>query len=128
MRINKFLAESGVCSRRAADKLIEEGAVKVNGKICVIGQDIDEFSDSVFVGGTSSILTLRSFSETAGFVVVVDGVWVVAVVMVVTGAWVVVMTFVVTGTAAVVVTAGTVCAVPPILILNDSCARTVLPV
>ena len=51
MRINKFLAESGVCSRRAADKLIEEGAVKVNGKICLIGQDIDEFSDSVLVGG-----------------------------------------------------------------------------
>ena len=51
MRINKFLAESGVCSRRAADKLIEEGSVKVNGKICVIGQDIDEFSDSVSVNG-----------------------------------------------------------------------------
>ena len=51
MRINKFLAESGVCSRRSADKLIEEGQVKVNGKICVIGQDIDEFSDSVLVNG-----------------------------------------------------------------------------
>lgn len=51
MRINKFLAECGVCSRRAADKLIEEGAVKVNGKICGIGQDIDEFSDSVLVNG-----------------------------------------------------------------------------
>lgn len=51
MRINKFLAESGVCSRRAADKMIEEGLVKVNGKVCVIGQEIDEFSDSVVVGG-----------------------------------------------------------------------------
>lgn len=51
MRINKFLAESGVCSRRAADKMIEEGLVKVNGKICVIGQEIDEFSDSVVVNG-----------------------------------------------------------------------------
>ena len=51
MRINKFLAECGVCSRRAADKLIEEGAVKVNGRICEIGQDIDEFSDSVLVNG-----------------------------------------------------------------------------
>lgn len=51
MRINKFLAECGVCSRRAADKLIEEGAVKVNGIICEIGQDIDEFSDSVLVNG-----------------------------------------------------------------------------
>ena len=51
MRINKFLAESGVCSRRAADKLIEEGQVKANGKICEIGQEIDEFSDSVSVSG-----------------------------------------------------------------------------
>lgn len=51
MRINKFLAESGVCSRRSADKLIEEGQVKVNGKVCVVGQDIDEFSDSVTVNG-----------------------------------------------------------------------------
>ncbi|MBP5466652.1 MAG: rRNA pseudouridine synthase [Clostridia bacterium] len=51
MRVNKFLAESGVCSRRAADKMIEEGLVKVNGKVCVIGQEIDEFSDSVVVGG-----------------------------------------------------------------------------
>ncbi len=51
MRINKFLAESGVCSRRNADKLIEEGQVKVNGKVCFIGQDIDEFSDSVTVNG-----------------------------------------------------------------------------
>nr|MBO4517791.1 rRNA pseudouridine synthase [Clostridia bacterium] len=51
MRINKFLAESGVCSRRAADKMIEDGLVKVNGKVCVIGQEIDEFSDSVVVNG-----------------------------------------------------------------------------
>ena len=51
MRINKFLAESGVCSRRNADKMIKEGLVKVNGKICVIGQEIDEFSDSVTVNG-----------------------------------------------------------------------------
>lgn len=51
MRINKFLAESGICSRRAADRLIEDGAVKVNGKVCVIGQEIDEYSDNVTVNG-----------------------------------------------------------------------------
>ena len=33
MRINKFLAESGVCSRRGADELILEGVVKINGKV-----------------------------------------------------------------------------------------------
>ena len=31
-RLNKFLSEAGYCSRRAADKLIEEGRVTVNGK------------------------------------------------------------------------------------------------
>ena len=33
MRLNKYIANSGVCSRREADKLIEAGAVSVNGKI-----------------------------------------------------------------------------------------------
>ena len=42
MRINKFLAESGVCSRRNADKLIEEGKVLVNGKRATIGQEVLE--------------------------------------------------------------------------------------
>ena len=32
MRINKYIASSGLCSRRDADKLIEEGRVKVNDK------------------------------------------------------------------------------------------------
>ena len=33
MRINQYIAASGVCSRRAADELIEEGRVKVNGAV-----------------------------------------------------------------------------------------------
>jgi 23S rRNA pseudouridine2605 synthase len=33
MRLNKYIAKSGVCSRREADKLIETGAITVNGKI-----------------------------------------------------------------------------------------------
>ena len=32
-RINKYLSEVGYCSRREADKLIEKGAVKINGKV-----------------------------------------------------------------------------------------------
>ena len=32
-RINKYLSEVGYCSRRAADKLLEEGRIKINGKI-----------------------------------------------------------------------------------------------
>ncbi len=33
MRLNKFIASAGACSRREADKLIESGKVKVNGKV-----------------------------------------------------------------------------------------------
>ena len=51
MRINKFLAECGVASRRNADKLIEEKKVKVNGKIAKLGDEIDEFNDNVTVDG-----------------------------------------------------------------------------
>ena len=32
LRLNKYMSNAGICSRRAADKLIEEGRVKVNGK------------------------------------------------------------------------------------------------
>ena len=51
MRINKFLANCGVASRRGADKLIEDGAVKINGRVCSPGDDVDVGSDSVTVNG-----------------------------------------------------------------------------
>ncbi len=35
IRLNKFLADAGICSRREADKLIESGAVTVNGKVVI---------------------------------------------------------------------------------------------
>ena len=50
MRINKNLSESGVCSRRAADKLIEDGEVKINGKSAKLGDDVTD-DDLVTVGG-----------------------------------------------------------------------------
>ena len=37
IRLNKFLSDSGVCSRREADRLIEAGRVKIDGKIAVTG-------------------------------------------------------------------------------------------
>jgi len=51
MRINKFLATSGVASRRASDKLIMDGVVKINGKICAPGDDVDLSNDTVTVNG-----------------------------------------------------------------------------
>ena len=50
MRINKFLAECGVASRRACDKLIEEGKVLVNGKRAGLGDDVSE-RDEISVDG-----------------------------------------------------------------------------
>ena len=49
-RINKFLSEAGYCSRRAADKLIEEGRVSINGTVPEMGAKIVE-GDEVRVDG-----------------------------------------------------------------------------
>lgn len=49
MRLNKYLAQCGICSRRDADKLIEEGRVFVNGRPAVVGQTVCE-SDHIRVG------------------------------------------------------------------------------
>lgn len=49
-RINKFLSESGFCSRREADKLIEQGRVTINGKVPEMGTKISD-GDVVKVDG-----------------------------------------------------------------------------
>lgn len=49
-RINKFLSEAGYCSRRAADKLIEQGRVTINGKVPEMGTKIID-GDEVRVDG-----------------------------------------------------------------------------
>ena len=51
MRINKFLAECGVASRRNCDNLIKDGLVTINGKVAKLGDDVDEHNDSVLVDG-----------------------------------------------------------------------------
>lgn len=50
MRINKFLAEQGVASRRGADELVAEGRVTINGKIAKAGDDVSP-SDAVALDG-----------------------------------------------------------------------------
>lgn len=50
IRLNKFIATSGVCSRRKADELIINGKVKVNGIVTKeLGIQVDEENDIVFV-------------------------------------------------------------------------------
>ena len=42
MRIQKYIAETGLCSRRKAEEYIRDGKITVNGKIAVIGQNVEE--------------------------------------------------------------------------------------
>lgn len=42
MRINKLLSNYGICSRREANRLIEENRIKVNGRLCKQGQWVEE--------------------------------------------------------------------------------------
>jgi 23S rRNA pseudouridine2604 synthase len=49
-RINKFLSETGYCSRREADRLIEQGRVTINGKIPEMGTKVAP-GDEVRVNG-----------------------------------------------------------------------------
>ncbi|MGI5842058.1 MAG: pseudouridine synthase [Christensenellales bacterium] len=52
IRLNKFLAQAGIASRRKCDQLILEGKVKVNDKVETgLGRVINEFKDAVFFDG-----------------------------------------------------------------------------
>ncbi len=50
MRINKFLSEAGIVSRRGADKWIEDGRVVINGEMATLGSKV-EAGDDVRVDG-----------------------------------------------------------------------------
>lgn len=50
IRINKFLSEAGVCSRREADRKIENGEVTINDRIAVTGDKVVS-GDKVYVNG-----------------------------------------------------------------------------
>ncbi|MBQ8287435.1 MAG: rRNA pseudouridine synthase [Clostridia bacterium] len=51
LRIQKYLADCGICSRRAAERSIEEGDVKINGILAEIGQKIRPDRDKVTYRG-----------------------------------------------------------------------------
>lgn len=51
VRLQKMLADCGVDSRRKCEDLIKKGQVKVNGKVAVIGDKVDPYSDKVYVKG-----------------------------------------------------------------------------
>ena len=51
IRLQKFLSECGIASRRKSEELIENGFVKVNGKTASIGDKVDPKRDSITVHG-----------------------------------------------------------------------------
>ena len=51
IRLQKFLADSGVASRRKCEDLIKNGRIKVNGKTAILGEKIDSESDIVEYDG-----------------------------------------------------------------------------
>lgn len=76
IRINKFLSEAGYCSRRAADKLIDEGRVTINGVVPEMGTKISP-SDVVHVDGelittTKDENVYLAFNKPVGIVCTTD--------------------------------------------------------
>jgi 23S rRNA pseudouridine2604 synthase len=60
IRINKYLSEIGFCSRRAADKLIEENRITINGKVPEMGTKV-KTGDVVCVDGEPVVKTAKKF-------------------------------------------------------------------
>ncbi len=60
IRLQKFLAQCGVASRRKAEELIVQGKVKINGKTAVLGDKVNA-NDKVYVSGKRVILPKTKF-------------------------------------------------------------------
>ena len=56
VRLQKFMADNGIASRRKSEELIAEGRVKVNGKVAQIGDKIDPKHDVVSVNGRKIVI------------------------------------------------------------------------
>ena len=76
-RINKFLSEIGYCSRRAADKLIEQGRITINGEMPEMGTKVSD-EDEVRVNGKlvskpkKKKMVYLAFNKPAGIVCTTD--------------------------------------------------------
>jgi len=76
IRINKFLSEAGFCSRREADKLIEQKRVKINGKVPLIGTKVmpnDQVSvNNKIIGKKNKEFVYLAFNKPRGIVCTTD--------------------------------------------------------
>ncbi len=71
IRINKYLSDKKICSRREADRLIEKGRVFVNGKPAQIGQKIARYDKVEIKGGEKSVKSRYKYfilNKPAGYV------------------------------------------------------------
>ncbi|MBI45443.1 MAG: 23S rRNA pseudouridine(2604) synthase RluF [Candidatus Marinimicrobia bacterium] len=75
-RINKYLSEMGYCSRRSADKLIEQGRVKINGRIALMGEKITNIDnvtvDNNIISNTIQEKVYLAFNKPKGIVCTTD--------------------------------------------------------
>lgn len=75
MRLNKYLAQCGVCSRREADRLAEKGRIQVNGLIARVGMEVG-LQDDVTVDGKKITIQEREIflavNKPRGVVVTTD--------------------------------------------------------
>ena len=76
VRLQKFLAEAGIASRRKAEELILDGKVKVNGvTVTELGTKIDDKKDEVLYNGKRVTLSEKHvyiiLNKTSGFVTTV---------------------------------------------------------
>ena len=67
VRINKYIADQGLASRREADALIEDGKVLINGKVAKLGEQVDE-SDVVELKGASEKKTYLAYYKGRGVI------------------------------------------------------------
>ena len=71
VRINKFLSEAGVCSRREADRQIEQGTVKIDDRVAVAGDRVFEGQVVTFQGrqvAKEEEMILLAFHKPVGIV------------------------------------------------------------
>lgn len=69
MRINRYLAQENVCSRREADALILEGKVAINGQTAVLGDKVLETDNvEVFLDGQEKELVYLAYNKPRGII------------------------------------------------------------
>ena len=76
IRINKYLSEVGFCSRREADRLLEEGRITINGRVPELGTKVSD-EDEIFVDGktikkTEEEFVYIAFNKPVGIVCTTD--------------------------------------------------------